>query len=62
MEVEVATECMNLAEGTSYDQPANLDGFHGKYEIHLNVSILSGCFFNFSAGANSPTFPVAKKD
>ena len=62
MEVEAATECVNLVEGTSYDRLASLDGSHGKYEIHLNVSTLSGCFFNFSAGANSPTFPVAKKD
>lgn len=62
LEVEAATKCVNLAEATSYDQAASLDGSHGKYEIHLNVSTLSGCFFNFGAGANSSTFPVAKKD
>ena len=61
-DVEAATECVNLAEATNYDQVASLDGSHGKYEIHLNVSTLSGCFFNFGAGANSSTFPVAKKD
>jgi hypothetical protein len=32
----------------------------GKYEIHLNVSNLSGCYFNFGPGSNSSAFPVAK--
>ena len=61
-DLEAATECVNLAEATCYDQAASLDGSHEKYEIHLNVSTLSGCFFNFDVGANSSTFPVAKKD
>ena len=61
-EEEAATECVDLGDGTSCDQPTSLDGSHGKYEIHLNVSTLSGCFLNFGGGANSPTFPVLKKD
>jgi hypothetical protein len=32
----------------------------GKYEIHLNMSNLSGCYFNFGPGSNSSAFPVAK--
>jgi hypothetical protein len=59
---EVEAEYVNLAKETSCDQPTSLDGSHGKYEIHLNVSTLSGCFFNFGPGANSWTFPLAKKD
>jgi hypothetical protein len=52
----------NSAEGTSSNKVVSHDGSNGKYEIHLNVSSLSGCFFNFGPGANSPTFPIEKKD
>lgn len=50
-ELHAATEgkekYVNLAKGTSGNKTANLEGSHGKYEIHLNVSSLFECFFNF---------------
>jgi hypothetical protein len=42
--------------------PSCVEGSTGKYEIHLNVSNLLGCFFNFGPGSNSSTFPLGKKD
>ena len=38
------------------------DGFGSKYEVHLNVSSLNGCFFNFSFGSGSGlSFPFIKE-
>jgi hypothetical protein len=55
---------VNLGEGSakSCEEKASLDSSHGKYEIHLNVSGLSGCYLNFGSGANAPAFPVVKND
>ena len=55
---------VNLGEGSakSCEKAASLDSSHGKYEIHLNASSLSGCYFNFGSGANSPAFPMLKND
>jgi hypothetical protein len=53
---------INLVEGTSCDNAAGIASSHGKYEIHLNVSNLSGCFFNCGPGSNSLAFPLGKKN
>jgi hypothetical protein len=38
------------------------DGFGSKYEVHLNVSSLNGCFFNFAFGSGSgSSFPFTKE-
>jgi hypothetical protein len=60
-----ATEEENLLERLKVknsDVPSCVEGSAGKYEINLNVSNLSGCFFNFGLGSNSSTFPLGKKD
>jgi hypothetical protein len=38
-----------LGEGMSFDEVTCLKGSNGKYEIHLNMSSLLGCFFNFGS-------------
>jgi hypothetical protein len=38
------------------------DGSTSKYEVHLNVNSLNGCFFNFgSSSSAAPNFPFSKE-
>jgi hypothetical protein len=40
---------------------SNDDFFGSKYQVHLNVSSLNGCFFNFGSGSSSGScFPFPK--